>query len=151
MNKIIKKTIVWCIGICLTIIVCFYLYAFIFTLGLGYWGDSRTYIDYSKEFIDLQEKIKKEIKGDVIFESISKKELKECNIVFDIYLWIKNDSITHSKTAVDNYIIELSKRVSEKLEHKECIDSLKIKVNTYYSKEKGSLRNNDYIYSFPVR
>jgi hypothetical protein len=111
-------------------------------------------VEMSKELKDLEKIIQKETYSGVgtFFEPIPEYDIENCNAIFHLNIYIKNDSITQSKELLDAYINSVNKRVNEKLIEKKCIDSLIIEVSSYYSQEKiDSLKSKHYRYSFLLK
>jgi len=143
--KLYKKILVF-LGICLLT----YLIYVIILMALSFGHQRMPEADVPEELIEL----KKEIETDSIkitFYSISQVALEECNAKQEVTLTLSKYSITRSKETIDRYIDSINKAVNERLVDKKCIDSLIIKVSSYYMvKKSNSLQYNHYRYSFPV-
>lgn len=143
-----KKRIFVLLGLLVAMVIGYYIYAFIITVG----NQRLETIPISKELKELERQVRVETKsGDYTrFIGYAQYEVDNCNAQFKIKLSIDNDSIIEK--GIDEYVDSVNKRVNEKLINKKCIDSLIIKVSSYYSREKvDSLKSKHYRYSFPVK
>jgi hypothetical protein len=134
----IKKIIIISIGIIIVAVTLFFVYANI----MGIASKTRTYEKLTPELIKLEKQIQKEThdKSSRI-ELIAEDKIEDCqDDKFDqtVVLNNNNESIN-----LDIYTKDLSEKIKKILPHKECTDSIIIRVYNFKDDKK-------YRYSFPA-
>jgi hypothetical protein len=132
------------------IIVAFFLYATIITIG----NQRQETVMLPKELNVLESNLKKETHGgsSVFFSEMSENEMSNCNAVLSLNMEINNDSITKTKKNLDNYVNSVNKRVNKIVLNEKCIDSLIIEVRIDLAKNNNNVVNfQRYRYSFPTK
>lgn len=142
-----KKAFYIIIGLIISVVIGYYIYAFIITIA----SQSMPIVEIPPELMKLEKSLQKETKGDARFYPIPKHEYDNCEVTLELNIYVNNDSISQSKDRIDKYIQSVSKRVNETIVNKKCIDSLIVEVSSYYSKEKvDTSKSKRYRYSFPI-
>ena len=145
-----KKKIILLFGIIIVIMIGYFIYATIITIG----SQRLPTVEKSQEIKNLEKIILKETKSGIgtYFTEIPKHKIKTCNATLQLNLVIYNDSISVSQDSVKNYIQTIVNRVNATLTNKNCIDSLIIEGKSYYSKANiDSLKLRNFRYSFPIQ
>jgi len=122
-----KKTLVITISLAVILVIGYFVYAIILSIGSQRMPD----IEITEELKKLENKIQKETNSGIstYFMPIQKHKIKDCNGKLSLNVYVNKDSIIKSKQLLDNYIFSISKRVNQKLENKKCLDSLIINVS----------------------
>lgn len=144
-----KKAFYIIVGLIISVLVGYYIYAFIITIA----SQRMPIIETPKELNKLEKILQIETNSGIstFFNPIPRHEYDNCEVILELNIYVNNDSISQSKERIDKYIESVSKRVNETIVNKKCIDSLIVEVSSYNSKEKvDTSKSKRYRYSFPI-